>query len=50
MEQRQNPGTHIKNVWVYNMDCELEKISKLIEKYPYVAVVSALITSMWVGH
>lgn len=40
LDVKQNTGTRIKNVWVYNMDSELEKISALLEEFPYVAVVS----------
>jgi hypothetical protein len=30
----------IRNVWVYNFEEELDKISALLEKFPYVAMVS----------
>ena len=32
----------IKNVWVYNFEEELEKITALLEQYPFVAMVSLL--------
>lgn len=38
LDQKQSPGSRIKNVWVYNMDTELQKISALLEQYPFVAV------------
>lgn len=30
--------TSIKNVWVYNFEEELDKISSLLDKYPFVAM------------
>jgi hypothetical protein len=33
----------IRNVWVYNFEEELEKISALLDKFPYVAMVSKVL-------
>lgn len=34
------PDSNICNVWIYNFEEELEKISELVEKYPIIAMVS----------
>jgi len=34
------PDSNICNVWVYNFEEELQKISDLVEKYPIIAMVS----------
>lgn len=33
-------NSNIRNIWVHNFDDELAKISDILEKYPYVAIVS----------
>ena len=33
---------NIKNVWIYNFEEELNKISELLEEFPFVAMVSYL--------
>lgn len=40
LDQKQYTGNRIKNVWVYNFEEELDKISHLIEEYPCIAFVS----------
>lgn len=35
----------IKNVWFDNFETELPMIAELLEKYPYVAMVSYLVSS-----
>jgi hypothetical protein len=42
LDQKQFTGHRIKNVWVYNFETELEKISNLIEEFPYIAFVRNL--------
>jgi hypothetical protein len=42
LDQENNVESNIKNVWVYNFEEELAKISALLETYPFVAVVSSL--------
>lgn len=37
LDQKQNTGHRIKNVWVYNFEEELDKISHLIQEYPFIA-------------
>jgi len=32
------PDSNICNVWIYNFEEELEKISELVEKYPIIAM------------
>jgi len=39
LEQDNPLEPNIKNVWVYNFEEELEKISELLETFPYVAMV-----------
>ena len=34
--------TNIRNVWVENFEIELPIISELLDKYPYVAMVSVI--------
>jgi hypothetical protein len=34
------PDSNICNVWIYNFEEELQKISDLVEKYPIIAMVS----------
>jgi len=41
LDQNDNVESNIKNVWVYNFEEELAKISALLETYPFVAVVSS---------
>ena len=40
LDQENNVESNIKNVWVYNFEEELAKISALLDTYPFVAVVS----------
>ena len=40
LERDSSEGANICNVWVYNFEHELAKISKLLKKYTYVAMVS----------
>lgn len=40
LDQKQYTGSRIKNVWVYNFEQELDKISRLLDDYPYIAFVS----------
>jgi hypothetical protein len=42
LDQENNVESNIKNVWVYNFEEELAKISALLETYPFVAVVSSV--------
>jgi hypothetical protein len=42
LEEKMYAGSRIKNVWVYNFESELEKISLLLEDYPFIAFVSSL--------
>ena len=37
-------GPNICNVWVYNFEHELARISELLENYPIVAMVSNVIS------
>ena len=34
-----NPAVIIRDVWAENLDHELEKITQIIEDYPYVSMV-----------
>ena len=43
LERDSNEGANICNVWVYNFEYELAKISRLLKKYTYVAMVSPLL-------
>jgi len=38
LDQKQNQGSRIKNVWIYNLDTELDKISQLLEEFPFVSM------------
>ena len=44
LESENNLEPNIKNVWIYNFEEELAKISVLLPDYPYVAVVSTFQT------
>lgn len=46
LDRESAEGANICNVWVYNFEHELAKISKLLKKYTYVAMVSAC-SSSW---
>ena len=39
-EQKSNEEGNIRNVWFENFEAELPVISELLEKYPYIAMVS----------
>jgi len=41
LERDSSEGANICNVWVYNFEHELTKISELLKKYTYVAMVSS---------
>lgn len=45
LERDSNEGSNIQNVWVYNFEHELAKISELLKTYTYVAMVSPLASS-----
>ncbi len=45
LDQKQYTGSKIKNVWVYNLEEELAKISALLEEFPYIAFVSDTLIS-----
>ena len=45
LDRESAEGANICNVWVYNFEHELAKISKLLKKYTYVAMVSACASS-----
>lgn len=51
LDRESAEGANICNVWVYNFEHELAKISKLLKKYTYVAMVSACsswaLSSFW---
>ena len=38
-------GQHveIRDVWAHNLEEEMEKVREIVEKYPYVAMVSVII-------
>jgi len=38
LERDSSEGANICNVWVYNFEYELAKISKLLKKYTFVAM------------
>ena len=40
LERDTSEGANICNVWVYNFEHELSKISELLKKYTFVAMVS----------
>ena len=50
LEEKMYAGSRIKNVWVYNFESELEKISHLLEDYPFIAFVSSAVFSDMTGH
>jgi hypothetical protein len=52
LDEKQYAGSRIKNVWVYNFEQELDKISRLIQEYPYIAFVSFVQSMLisFVGH
>lgn len=35
-----NPAEAIKEVWCHNFEIELDNISELLDKYPFVAMVN----------
>lgn len=41
LERDASQGANICNVWVYNFEHELAKISELLKTYTFVAMVSA---------
>ena len=44
LDRDSNEGANICNVWVYNFEHELAKISQLLHQYNYVAMVSFFIS------
>ena len=46
LDRESAEGANICNVWVYNFEHELAKISKLLKKYTYIAMVSAFTSSL----
>ncbi len=43
IEKEETDTPSIKNVWFDNFELELPIISELLEKYPYVAMVSYIV-------
>jgi hypothetical protein len=43
LREKSNDSPNIRNVWVENFEVELPIISDLLDKFPYVAMVSILL-------
>jgi hypothetical protein len=44
IEKEETDTPSIRNVWFDNFEAELPIISELLEKYPYVAMVSCFVS------